>query len=159
MNLQPLKHLYVLHNNPFVLEPVLPAFYSEIAEQDRNVLLAYLVLPLVLPLHTRQALKNLNRNSNLASFTSPRHERERFLGIGVRVAQMKMLTRDCLQHNLDIGHLTLGARLQLSRNPECIVESGHGCPNDVVVAATKLGKIVRGHTIPYVFMQFGIANL
>jgi hypothetical protein len=159
MKLAPLQHLFVLHNNPFLFEPVFPTFYEEIGEQDNGILLAYLVLPLVLPEHTRSSLKNLNARSSLATFTSPTKNRDRLLGLGLRVAEMKTLTNDCLQHNLDLGQLVSGANLRIGFNQERSVEPGHGCPSEILMAAAKLGRIIRGHTIPYVFMQFGIANL
>lgn len=159
MKLQPLQHLYTLHNNPFIFEPIFPAFFAEVGEIEKGVLLAYLVLPLVLPEHTRKSLKRLNVNSSLATFTSPTQDRDRLLGLGVRVAELKSLTNDCLQHNLDLGHLTVGSDLQVAHNPSRPVDSGHGCSPDIILAATKLGRIVKGHTIPYVFMQMGIANL
>ena len=159
MKLKPLDHLHTLHNNPFLLEPVFPVFFEEVGPNRDNILLSYLVLPLILPHHTRKALKHLNATSNIATFTSPTHDRSRFLGLGVRVAEHKALTNACLQYNIELGQLILAEDLSLSHNPARPATKNGNCPSDIILAAKKLGSIVRGHTIPHVFMHLGIANL
>lgn len=159
MKLKPLDHLHTLYNNPFLLEPVFPAFFGELSDVKDGILLSYIVLPLVLPQHTRQALRNLKSTSNIATFTSPTNGRSRLLGLGVRVAECKVLTGACLQYNMELGQLILADNLSLRPNPIRPVAKDGSCPEDIVLAAKKLGRIVGGHTIPHVFMHFGIANL
>lgn len=161
MTLEPLVHLHTLYNNPFLLEPIFPAFFRALGDKPNGVLLSYLVLPLVLPMQTRGALRRLRQSSSLLTFTSPTHReyRERFMGLGIRVGQNRELTSACLQYNFDLGTLNIGANLNIEVAPDRNGTTNSNCPSDAITAASKLGGIMRPHTIPMIFAELGIANL
>jgi hypothetical protein len=50
----------VLHNNPFILAPLFREFYSALPQSPKNLLLSYLVLPLVLQPASREFLFRAN---------------------------------------------------------------------------------------------------
>lgn len=43
-----IENISILQNNTFILTPLLVAFYKNLKPTDKNILLAYFVLPLVL---------------------------------------------------------------------------------------------------------------
>lgn len=143
-----------IFNNPFLLTPLLPAFFHGLGNKDRSALLAYLVLPLVLPKISRSALANSNRASSLRSFTK---EVDRTFGLGSRIANQRRMTNLVLQHTIDLGVL------KVSDNATILVEATEPdagiCPPEMLRAATKFGRLCAPHSVPSIFLQLGIKNL
>jgi hypothetical protein len=145
-----------LFNNPFLLSPVLPAFYAAYGNRDKNILLSYLVLPLVLPPASRNALVHLNLKSSMRTFLK---KRERVYGLAKNIAAYRRLTNNILQHNVDSGLLTISQRAALAPASAGKSYLNGICPADILKAAGKLGVICRPHSIPAIFLQFGIKHL
>ena len=101
LNKSPFSFLATLHSNPFLFAPLFEVFFYELERKERSLLLAYLVLPLVLPEFSRA---KLSRTTSLRRFTS---EPSRTYGLASRIAEYKLLTHITLQHNLDIQVLSL----------------------------------------------------
>lgn len=149
-----LKNLTLIHNNPFILAPVLVAFFEAYGARERNLLLSYLVLPLVLNPVSGKVLSNARPNTSLATFSA---QRQRIFGLQDRVVYYKKLTNSCIQLAIDSGALTVAplasVRLgQTSLNDEA-------SPFRSLPAARKLGEICAPFEIPAVFRMLGIKNL
>jgi hypothetical protein len=140
-----------LHNNPFLFAPIFAAFYKELGFKERSSLLAYLVLPLVLPKVPRRAL---GTTTMLRTFAS---EPERTYGLAARIAEWRHLTHLSLQQNIDEGVLVLDDSAAFIFK-ETGAEQEY-CPPDMLKAAAKFAKICAPHSIPAIYLQFGIKRL
>ena len=143
-----------IFNNPFLLAPLLPTFFEALGGKDRGSLLAYLVLPLVLPKSSRTALANSNKASSLRTFTK---EVDRTYGLGQRIANQRRMTNLILQHMVDLGVLKLVDNASIIVAPEPLLPGI--CPKDMLKAARKLGAICAPHSVPSIFLQLGIKKL
>ncbi len=143
-----------IFNNPFLLAPLLPTFFGALGGKDRGSLLAYLVLPLVLPKTSRIALINSNRASSLRTFTK---EVDRTYGLGQRIANHRRMTNLMFQHMIDLGVLRMGANTSVIIASE-LLPAGI-CPPDMVKAAKKFGTLCAPHSVPSIFLQLGIKKL
>lgn len=143
-----------IFNNPFLLGPLLPTFFAAVGAKDRGVLLAYLVLPLVLPKFSRIPLANSNKASSLRTFT---REAERTYGLRQRLANQRRMTNLILQRMIDHRVLRLGDNASIIVGAE-ILPPGI-CPPDMVKAARKLGALCAPHSVPSIFLQLGIKKL
>ena len=143
-----------IFNNPFLLAPILPAFYKALGDKDRSALLAYLVLPLVLPSSSRRALVNSNKASSLRTFTK---EVDRIYGLGQRIANQRRMTNLILQHTIDFEFVEIAEKASIIVTPK-LLPSGI-CPPDMLKAASKFGSLCAPHSVPSVFLQLGIKKL
>ena len=143
-----------IFNNPFLLAPLLPTFFGALGAKDRGALLAYLVLPLVLPKSSRTALANSNKASSLRTFTK---EMDRTYGLGQRIANQRRMTNLILQHMIDLGVLRLVDNASIFVDPE-LLPAGI-CPPDMLKAARRFGALCAPHSVPSIFLQLGIKKL
>jgi hypothetical protein len=77
-----IKHIHKIFNNPFLFTPLFVNFYKNYSGQNKDILLSYLILPLVLHNETRIWLQNARSNSSLTSFG---RNRENYYGLPERV--------------------------------------------------------------------------
>jgi hypothetical protein len=144
----------VIHNNPFTLAPLFREFYSTVARAPKNLLLSYLVLPLVLYPESRRFLTNANKTSSIRTM---RKEHGRFYGLPERVHEYRSLTNLCIQYATDLGALDLN-------NDLSVVVNGHNldtalCPGTSPKAARNLGKLLRPYDPPAVYRLLGVTSL
>lgn len=148
-----IEHLEVIHNNPFIFSTALTEFYSELGAIKNNILLAYLVLPLVLPEHIRDYLQSVRSSSSLRTM---RQERSRIHGLASRVCQHRSMTDKTLQYLLDMNIIKI--------NPDmAIAISGKSCaavgPIGTDVAARGLAKLCRPYDVQTVYRMLGVRSL
>ncbi|WP_135611103.1 three component ABC system middle component [Methanococcoides sp. AM1] len=87
-----------IHNNPFVLSPLIVEFFKYIPPKPQNLLLAYLVLPLVL----HEDSKNwLSRAKTTSSIHTLKKNKENLFGLQERVYLYQDLTNKCIQYAVD----------------------------------------------------------
>ena len=143
-----------IFNNPFLLAPLLPAFFQALGVKNRGALLAYLVLPLVLPKSSRIALMNSNKASSMRTFTK---EVDRTYGLGQRIANQRRMTNLMLQHMIDVGVLENTDSASIIVATETLPTGI--CPPDMLKAARKFGLLCAPHSVPSIFLQLGIKKL
>lgn len=143
-----------IFNNPFLLSPLLPVFFAALGGKDRGSLLAYLVLPLVLPKPSRSALIKSNKASSLRTFTKAV---DRTYGLGQRIANQRRMTNLMLQHMIDLGVLEIADNASIIVAPAPLPAGI--CPSDMLRAATKFGALCAPHSVPSIFLQLGIKKL
>lgn len=86
-------HLYTLHRNAFALAPVIQSFYLDRAPMEKDVLLSYLVLPLVSFPAMQEYLHTANRTSSIRTMTS---ESSRLVGLSLRISEYEPITNKAL---------------------------------------------------------------
>lgn len=149
------EYLYTLYNNIFAYTPILHSFYEEYIGQDRDILLSYLILPLVLNETSRNKLVKLTARSSL--FTFCKYE-ECIIGLPERIKQYKAVTNDCIQYGVDSGLFTVSDSLhievsELEKTKKFIVDS------DKIKAAKKIAMILKSYDIPTIYRNLGVAEL
>lgn len=149
------EYLYTLYNNIFAYTPILHSFYQEYIGQDRDILLSYLILPLVLNETSRNKLVNLTTRSSLFSFC--KYE-DCIIGLPERIKQYKAVTNDCIQYGVDSGLFTISDSLhievsELEKTENFIVD------NDKIKASKKIAMILKSFDIPTIYRNLGVAEL
>ena len=150
-----IEYLYTLYNNIFAYTPLLHSFYEEYIGQDKDVLLSYLILPLVLNETSRNKLVKLTARSSL--FTFCKYE-ECIIGLPERIKQYKAVTNDCIQYGVDRGLFTVSDSLhievsKLENSENFIVD------NDKIKAEKKIAMILKSFDIPTIYRNLGVAEL
>lgn len=90
-----IKHYYTIHNNLFIFSPIILEFYKNNKTTDMNILLAYLILPLVLDDKTKNKLYKSKKTTTLFSFTK---ENSVLWGLQPNVEKYFDLTNKCIQY-------------------------------------------------------------
>ena len=150
-----IEYLYTLYNNIFAYTPLLHSFYEEYIGQDKDVLLSYLILPLVLNETSRNKLVKLTARSSL--FTFCKYE-ECIIGLPERIKQYKAVTNDCIQYGVDRGLFTVSDSLhievsKLENSENFIVD------NDKIKAAKQIAMSLKSFDIPTTYRNLGVAEL
>jgi len=144
----------VIHNNPFILAPLFELFYASLPKKPRNILLSYLVLPLVLYPSSRSFLSGAKASSSIRTMGKTR---ERFYGLCERIEEYKALTNLCIQHAIDSGSIAieedLSVRVIASRLNAAL------CPVNSARAANKLGILFAPYEIPAIYRSLGVKAL
>jgi hypothetical protein len=143
-----------LHYSPFIMEPLLEAFYKHAVTQPKNILLAYLVLPLTLYNPSRQFLKNARHASSLRTFCDAR---SRLYGLPERVGEYRSLTHTSLQVGFDAGRLRIADDLSVVCTAKQVDVSAS--PMHAIKAAEKLATLFQPYDIPAIYRFLGVKRL
>lgn len=144
----------VIHNNPFILAPLLELFYEPLPKKPKNILLSYLVLPLVLYPPSRSFLAGARANSSIRTMVK---NRERLYGLCERVEEYKTLTNLCVQRAIDSGSFSIEEDLSvLAIIPRLDVSL---CPRASAKAASKLGTLFAPYEIQTIYRSLGVKAL
>ena len=86
-------HIYTLRRTPFALAPLIHAFYDQWEGTEKDILLSYLILPLITysPIHT--FLTRAKKNSSIRTLMQ---EQSRVVGLELRVEEFKPITHAAL---------------------------------------------------------------
>ena len=163
-----IENLNILYNNPFNLTPIIVRFYQKYnGKQSKDMLLAYLILPLVLYEDSKTAL--LNKKKELRTFINYCHKQddsknkkevkknEKLFGLPDRVADYKEMTNLCLQHAFDSGCLQLNRDLSITfikynfKKDNSLVES--------LKVAENLALLLKNEKLTHIYMRLGIKKL
>lgn len=149
-----IKHLRVIHNNPFILAPLFPAFFGELPGTPKSILLSYLVLPLALYPASKNFLIKARATSSVRTLCQ---DRERLYALAARINEYKELTNTCIQYALDVKSISLGKNLAIELNTYKLDEDI--CPVDSIKAAKGLGKLCAPLEVPAVYRMLGVKKL
>jgi len=86
-------HLYILHRNAFALAPVIQSFYLNWEPMEKDILLSYLILPLVSFPAMQEYLHTANRTSSIRTMTS---DSSRLAGLALRISEYEPITNKAL---------------------------------------------------------------
>ena len=90
-----IENISTLQNNTFALTPLLVSFYKNLKPTDKNILLAYFVLPLVLNNEFLEKIQKITTASNLSRIT---RDKDIMAGFEERFYFYKEQTNMCLQY-------------------------------------------------------------
>ncbi|MCL6357970.1 hypothetical protein EXT68_21330 [Pectobacterium parmentieri] len=146
-------HIYTLRRTPFALAPVIHSFYDHWDPTEKDILLSYLVLPLVTykPLH--KFLHNAGKTSSLRTLMQ---EPSRVLGLEGRVEEYKSITNACL--------LILTSEKSFKINEDMSVETQgkireENADAQILKYARKLAVVLTGENVVSVYRTLGLKSL
>jgi hypothetical protein len=151
---EPLHHLRVLHNNPFIFASAFTAFFQSLGEKERGFLFAYLVLPMTLYQPSREFLQKANKRSSIRTMLK---ERKRIYGLDERINRYREMTNTTIQYLQDAGNITVGDQLTVSVTEQQSLDNPS--PEGVVKAAQRLALLFRPYDVPTVFRMLGVMSL
>jgi len=93
MTTGPIEHLFTLQRSPIALAPVIHQFFANSQPRERDLLLSYLVLPMVLYPVMQEYLLTARKTSNLRTLCK---EKSRLVGLTRNTQQFKPLTHAAL---------------------------------------------------------------
>ncbi len=151
--------IYRIHNNPFVLTTLIVAFYEKLEKKPKNILLAYLVLPLVLNERSKQTLQTAKITSSIHSFIDSKNKekRENVFGLPERIKNYQELTNQCIQHAIDNQWLKINEDLSV----EFLTKNENKVENlsQSYRASLNLHKIFKDLDVVTIYRLLGVKEL
>ncbi len=148
------EHTHCIYNNPFIFTPLIIAFYKNYRGKEKDVLLSYLILPLVLYEFSRKSLKNANVTSSLRTF---KRKNENLYGLPQRVESYKEKTNKCLQYAIDNKLIKIDNNLTVDvLDPKIICEPSL---KDAFKAASNIFKVLRDLDVVAIYRLLGVNKL
>jgi len=134
--------------------PYITAFYEMVEARPNNILLSYLVLPLVLYPASRDKLKSSNIKSTIQSFLSQPNVQ---FGLGERVQEYKEITNQSLIALLQNSSLTVDDDLQVHLSN--MKPDKSACSSISTNSAKNLGKILNKYDVISCYRALGVKEL
>ena len=106
-----IENISTLQNNTFALTPLLVSFYKNLKPTDKNILLAYFVLPLVLNNEFLEKIQKITTASNLSRIT---RDKDIMAGFEERFYFYKEQTNMCLQYAIDCRYIAVDKNLTIT---------------------------------------------
>ena len=106
-----IENISTLQNNTFALTPLLVSFYKNLKPTDKNILLAYFVLPLVLNNVFLEKIQKITTASNLSRIT---RDKDIMAGFEERFYFYKEQTNMCLQYAIDCRYIEVNENLTVT---------------------------------------------
>ncbi|OGS81659.1 MAG: hypothetical protein A2061_10005 [Gallionellales bacterium GWA2_59_43] len=150
----PIQHLRVLHNNPFIFSSAIAAFFGSLGEKEQALLLGYLVLPITLHLPSRKYLGKARANSSLRTMLQ---DRSRLYGLDERVGRYREMSNATLQYLLSIGGISVNELLVVTIAEQQPMDGP--TPEGMIKAARQLGNFFSPYDVPTVFRMLGVMSL
>lgn len=146
-------HLYTLHRNAFALAPVIQSFYLNWEPMEKDILLSYLVLPLVSFPAMQKYLHTANRTSSIRTMTS---DSSRLVGLALRISEYEPITNkallilrsdESLQLNDNLSVLASGNRQSENADPK------------MLRYAHQLAMVFRNESVVTIYRMLGLKSL
>ena len=110
-----IDNLYEAHNNIFIFTPLIIKFYKDLQPIPKNILLSYLVLPMVLHEDSKNNLKNAKTTSSIHTYMN---KNDNLFGLPNRVQNYKKITNNCLQYALAQNWIKINDDLSITVTQE-----------------------------------------
>ncbi|MGE8412083.1 MAG: three component ABC system middle component [Pseudomonas sp.] len=146
-------HIYTLRRTPFALAPVIHSFYDHWDPTKNDVLLSYLILPLITYKPIHKFLQNSNRNSSIRTLLQ---DPSRVLGLELRVEEFKPITHAAL--------LILNSEKSLLINDDMSVTPQgkireENADEALMKCARKLAVVFTGENVVSIYRALGLKSL
>jgi len=149
----PIEHLFTLQRSPIALAPVIHQFFASSQPRERDLLLSYLVLPMVLYPAMQEYLLAVRKTSNLRTLCK---EPSRLVGLTRNAQQFKPLTHAALlvlkaEQGIEITH-------DLTVKSVGDVKAANANPKQLE-AARRLSMVCSGADVVSIFRTLGFKSL
>lgn len=153
MSVNAADHIYTLRRTPFALAPVIHTFYDHWDGVEKDVLLSYLILPLITYKPIRNFLSNSNRKSSIRTLTQ---EASRIVGLELRLEEFKPITNAAL--------LILTSEKSIALNEDMSVTTlgkirEENADESLIKLARKLAVILTGENVVSTYRTLGLKSL
>jgi hypothetical protein len=153
VNGTPIEHLFSLQRSPYILAPVIHRFYEASPPRERDILLSYLVLPIVLYPPMAKFLMGANRKSSIRTMCN---QQSRLVGLDSRVRDFKSLTNASI--------LILTAERGIEIDESLTVRSvgkvkSESAKRDLIDASQKLASIFADIDVVSIYRTLGLKSL
>ncbi|MCG3689103.1 three component ABC system middle component [Aliarcobacter butzleri] len=151
--------VYKLNNNIFVLAPLFVSFYKNLKPNPKNLLLSYLVLPLVLYKTSQEKIKNSNKTSSVFTFldSKDKDKRANVYGLPKRVQEYREITNQCILYAIENKWLKLNDDLSVIILEE--QKNSISSLDDAFKASSKLCNIFQDLDVVSIYRQLGVKEL
>ncbi len=149
-----LDYISTLYFTPYKTGPLLAYFYKQLDPSSKNILLSYLVLPLILTPDSRIKLKHSNIRSNLVTFSS---EKQVLFGLQDKVIEFKERTNKCLLLLIENKTIILNEDLSVNFNDHQLESSA--TPKDYIRASKNLGILLNKYNVVDCYRMLGLQKL
>lgn len=148
--------IYKVNNNPFIFAPLVMEFYKFTESRPKDILLSYLILPLVLYETSKNSLNYSNTNSSISTFS---RKKENLYGLGSRLNKYKDITNKCIQYLIDNKYLYLDENLSVKivnsdKKLYCVTSLG-----SELKSSGKLNKVFKDYSVVEIYKLLGIKEL
>lgn len=151
-----LDNIYTLINNPFKLSSILIEFYLEYKNHHpKDILLSYLILPLVLNEESKQKLIKMKTTSSIRSLVK---NKVAVAGLPERIEEYYEITNRCMEYAFSSEYLVLQDDL-------CVRSTGRSPSandndlGDEKKAAKNLVKIFKEYDTVAIYRLLGVKRL
>lgn len=153
MNLTAADYIYTLRRTPFALAPIIHSFYDRWDPTEKDILLSYLVLPLVTYKPMHKFLHYAGKNSSLRTLMQ---EPSRVLGLEARIEEYRPITNASL--------LILTSEKSVKVNDDMSVEPQgkireENANAQLIKYARKLAIVFNGENVVSVYRSLGLKSL
>ncbi|EKA7406946.1 hypothetical protein QUO13_003995 [Vibrio parahaemolyticus] len=147
-------HIENLHNNAYVLAPIIEAFFESTEKREKDILLSYLVLPLIIHVESNEKIKKSNKRSTIYTIFS---DAAIIYGINERVESFKNITNKCLL----LSSLEKSIKIEDDMSVRFIERKVDFtfCDPEQLKSAKKLAKLFNSHDIVEIYRKLGITKL
>lgn len=147
-------NIFTIHNNIFSLTPIIISFYKNYRSREKDILLAYFILPIALNPDVLDEIKNVTVKSNLTRLVT----NKRFMaGFQDRFQQFQQITNDCLQYAIDCKYIEVDKKMSVKVTNKDILYTDSSL-DSAINLASKLPKMFTLDVIN-TYYAFGIKGL
>lgn len=153
MSMNAADHIYTLRRTPFALAPVIHSFYDHWDPTEKDILLSYLVLPLVTYKPMHRFLHYAGKTSSLRTLMQ---EPKRVLGLEARIEEYKPITNASLLILTSEKSVKINDDLSVAPQGKIREENADA---QLVKYARKLAVVLTGENVVSVYRSLGLKSL
>ena len=147
-------NIFTIHNNIFSLTPIIISFYKNYRSREKDILLAYFILPIALNPDIVNEIKSITIKSNLTRLVT---NKKFMAGFQDRFKQFQQITNDCLQYAVDCKYIEVDNKMSIKVTNKDILYTDNSLDNAINLAS-KLPKMFTLDVIN-TYYTFGIKGL
>ena len=148
-----IDHIFTLQRSPYALAPIIHEFYNRSSPRERDILLSYLILPLVLFPPMRDFLASARSTSNLRTMTQAK---ERLIGLPERISDFKAITHASLLVLTSEKRVELSEDMSIKSIDEVQISNTKA---KLLDAARGLAAVCQGEDIVTIYRMLGLKYL
>ncbi|MEG1089886.1 MAG: three component ABC system middle component [Acinetobacter sp.] len=153
MTTQVSEYLYTLHRTPFALAPIIHGFYQDWEPVEKDLLLSYLILPIVTYRPMHGFLKGARIDSSIRTMSSVT---SRLVGLEIRVEEFKPITNAALLILASEGSLEITQELSIKTLKKPNVDNSD---KNLFRYGQKLSMVLAGENVVSIYRMLGLKSL
>ncbi|MEW7374972.1 three component ABC system middle component [Pseudomonas putida] len=153
MSMNAADHIYTLRRTPFALAPVIHSFYDHWDPTEKDILLSYLVLPLIGYKPMQKFLHHAGKSSSLRTLMQ---EPKRVLGLEARIEEYKPITNAALLILNSEKSIKINEDMSLAPLGKVREENAE---KQLMKYARKLAVVFSGENVVSVYRSLGLKSL